>query len=109
MIRHSIGGIHVARGWVASKLRWMAGVTHWSALLELINKYKVELIAIGNGTASRETDSFVGDLIRDHKLSVTKVMVSESGASIYSASELAAKEFPAFDVPRKRISVTRKF
>lgn len=78
-------------------------------LLDLINKYKVELIAIGNGTASRETDSFVGDLIRDHKLSVTKVMVSESGASIYSASELAAKEFPDLDVTvRGAISIARR-
>ena len=67
-------------------------------VLELIAKYRVELIAIGNGTASRETDSFVSDLIRDHKLNVTKVMVSEAGASIYSASELAASEYPNLDV-----------
>ncbi len=78
-------------------------------LLELIKKYKVELIAIGNGTASRETDSFVGDLIRSHDLQVTKVMVSESGASIYSASELAAKEFPDLDVTvRGAISIARR-
>ncbi|QDV64012.1 Tex family protein [Crateriforma conspicua] len=78
-------------------------------LLGLIQKHGVELIAIGNGTASRETDAFVGQLIRDHKLSVTKVMVSESGASIYSASELAGKEFPDLDVTvRGAISIARR-
>ncbi|TWU24952.1 30S ribosomal protein S1 [Novipirellula galeiformis] len=79
------------------------------ALLALIQKHDVELIAIGNGTASRETDSFVGDLIREHKLAVTKVMVSESGASIYSASELASKEFPDLDITvRGAISIARR-
>ncbi|GAA5510355.1 Tex family protein [Novipirellula caenicola] len=78
-------------------------------LLALIQKYNVELIAIGNGTASRETDSFVGDLIRQHKLDVTKVMVSEAGASIYSASELASKEFPDLDITvRGAISIARR-
>ncbi len=78
-------------------------------LLELIKKYKVELIAIGNGTASRETDSFVAELIHSHDLQITKVMVSEAGASIYSASELAAKEFPDLDVTvRGAISIARR-
>jgi protein Tex len=78
-------------------------------MLELIAKYRVELIAIGNGTASRETDSFVSDLIRDHKLNVTKVMVSEAGASIYSASELAASEYPKLDVTvRGAISIAHR-
>lgn len=78
-------------------------------LLDLINKYRVELIAIGNGTASRETDAFVSDVIRDHKLSVTKVMVSEAGASVYSASELAAKEYPQLDVTvRGAISIAHR-
>lgn len=80
-----------------------------AALLKLIQKHKVELIAIGNGTASRETDAFVGDLIRQHKLDVTKVMVSESGASIYSASELAGKEFPDLDITvRGAICIARR-
>lgn len=79
------------------------------SLLELIKKHQVELIAIGNGTASRETDSFVAELIRDHDLQITKVMVSEAGASIYSASELAAKEFPDLDVTvRGAISIARR-
>ncbi len=78
-------------------------------LLDLIKKYKVELIAIGNGTASRETDAFVGQLIRGNDLQITKVMVSESGASIYSASELAAREFPDLDVTvRGAISIARR-
>ncbi len=78
-------------------------------LQELIKKYNVELIAIGNGTASRETDVFVGDLIRRQNLSVTSVMVSESGASIYSASELAGKEFPDLDITvRGAISIARR-
>ena len=78
-------------------------------LLALIQKHKVELIAIGNGTASRETDAFVGDLLREHQLDITKVMVSESGASIYSASELAAREFPDLDITvRGAISIARR-
>ncbi len=78
-------------------------------LLGLIKQFQVELIAIGNGTASRETDAFVSDLIRDNKLQATKVMVSESGASIYSASELAAKEFPELDITvRGAISIARR-
>src|SRR6056297_3073273 len=78
-------------------------------LLGLIQRHAVELIAIGNGTASRETDAFVGELIREHKLPITKVMVSESGASIYSASELAAAEFPDLDITvRGAISIARR-
>jgi protein Tex len=79
------------------------------ALLDLIKKHGVELVAIGNGTASRETDAFVGQLIREHNLQVTKVMVSESGASIYSASEIASKEFPDLDITvRGAISIARR-
>ncbi len=79
------------------------------SLLELIQKHQVELIAIGNGTASRETDAFVSDLIRHHQLSVTKVMISEAGASIYSASEIAIKEFPDLDITiRGAISIARR-
>ncbi|MDA0658690.1 MAG: Tex family protein [Planctomycetota bacterium] len=78
-------------------------------LLELIHKFDVELIAIGNGTASRETDGFVHQLLRKHALPVTKVMVSESGASIYSASEMAHQEFPDLDVTvRGAISIARR-
>ncbi|OYP36589.1 Tex family protein [Rhodopirellula sp. MGV] len=80
-----------------------------ASLLRLIKKHNVELIAIGNGTASRETDAFVGDVIKQNKLDATKVMVSESGASIYSASELAVKEFPDLDITvRGAISIARR-
>jgi len=78
-------------------------------LLALISKHNVELIAIGNGTASRETDTFVADWLRTHALKITKVMVSESGASIYSASELAAREYPDLDVTvRGAISIAHR-
>lgn len=81
-----------------------------AVLVNLAKKHKVELIAIGNGTASRETDRFVGDLIKNNPdLKLNKVMVNESGASIYSASELAAKEFPDLDVTiRGAISIARR-
>ena len=78
-------------------------------LLRLVEKHSVELIAIGNGTASRETDQFVGQCLKQNSLDVTKVFVSESGASIYSASELAAKEFPNLDITvRGAISIARR-
>lgn len=76
---------------------------------KLVRKFNVDLIAIGNGTASRETDSFVGDLIARGKLNVQKIMVSEAGASVYSASELAANEFPNMDVSlRGAVSIARR-
>jgi uncharacterized protein len=81
-----------------------------AVLVHLAQKHGVELIAIGNGTASRETDRFVGDLIKNHpELKLNKIMVNEAGASIYSASELAAKEFPDLDVTiRGAISIARR-
>ncbi|EPN18695.1 S1 RNA-binding domain-containing protein, partial [Pseudomonas syringae pv. actinidiae ICMP 18804] len=70
-----------------------------AVLAALCAKHSVDLIAIGNGTASRETDKLAADLIKKYPgLKMTKVMVSEAGASVYSASELAAKEFPDLDV-----------
>ena len=78
-------------------------------LLDLIEQYKVELIAIGNGTASKETDIFVRDVIKKHNLKVRSVVVSEAGASVYSASENAIKEFPDMDVTvRGAISIARR-
>ncbi len=81
-----------------------------SALLDFIRRHGVELIAIGNGTASRETDQFVGDVLRRHPdLAVRKVMVNEAGASVYSASEFAAQEFPDLDVTiRGAVSIARR-
>lgn len=76
---------------------------------QLVRKYNVDLIAIGNGTASRETDNFVADVIKRGNLKVQKIIVSEAGASVYSASELAAKEFPNMDVSlRGAVSIARR-
>ncbi|MGB2079429.1 MAG: Tex family protein [Vibrio sp.] len=75
----------------------------------LVKQHQVDLIAIGNGTASRETDAFVAKLIKDAGLKVQKIMVSEAGASVYSASELAAAEFPNMDVSlRGAVSIARR-
>ena len=77
---------------------------------QLCKKHKVDLISIGNGTASRETDKLAADLIKLHKdLKMTKIMVSEAGASVYSASELASREFPDLDVSiRGAVSIARR-
>jgi len=76
---------------------------------DLINKYKIELIAIGNGTASRETDAFVGEVLKSCDCAAVKVMVNESGASIYSASDVARSEFPDLDLTaRGAISIGRR-
>ncbi|WP_444935143.1 Tex family protein [Microbulbifer sp. JTAC008] len=80
-----------------------------AVIAALCNKYNVGLIAIGNGTASRETDKFVGETIKQYKLTAQKVVVNEAGASVYSASEFAAREFPDLDVTiRGAISIARR-
>ena len=81
-----------------------------AVLAKLCAKHAVDLIAIGNGTASRESDRLAADLIKQVPgLKLTKVMVSEAGASVYSASELAAKEFPDLDVSiRGAVSIARR-
>jgi len=81
-----------------------------ATLSALVRKHKVELIAIGNGTASRETDRLAAALIADLPApKPTKVVVSEAGASVYSASELAAREFPGLDVSlRGAVSIARR-
>jgi uncharacterized protein len=80
------------------------------ALAMLAKKHGVDLISIGNGTASRETDKLAGELMKQHpELNLTKVVVSEAGASVYSASELAANEFPTLDVTlRGAVSIARR-
>ncbi|MBW4569821.1 MAG: RNA-binding transcriptional accessory protein [Tolypothrix carrinoi HA7290-LM1] len=76
---------------------------------KLMEKYKIELIAIGNGTASRETEEFVSEVLQTMERKPIKVMVNESGASIYSASKLAGEEFPDLDVTvRGAISIGRR-
>ncbi|WP_028109400.1 Tex family protein [Ferrimonas futtsuensis] len=80
------------------------------SLARLAKAHKVELVAIGNGTASRETDKLAADLQKRHpELKLERVMVSEAGASVYSASETAAKEFPDLDVSlRGAVSIARR-
>lgn len=86
----------------------------WDGSLEILaalaTKHSAELISIGNGTASRETDKLAADLIKRHpELKLTKIVVSEAGASVYSASALAAKEFPKLDVSlRGAVSIARR-
>jgi uncharacterized protein len=84
--------------------------TSLAVLRQLANKHAAEIISIGNGTASRETDKLAGDLMkRFPELNLTKIVVSEAGASIYSASELAAREFPDVDVSlRGAVSIARR-
>ena len=78
-------------------------------LKELINKHGVQIIAIGNGTASKETEMFAADVIREIGGGVQYMVVSEAGASVYSASKLAAAEFPQFDVNlRSAVSIARR-
>jgi uncharacterized protein len=81
-----------------------------AALAALATRHKVELVAIGNGTASRETDKLVAELIKRHpETRLTRAIVSEAGASVYSASELAAREFPELDVSlRGAVSIARR-
>lgn len=84
--------------------------TSIALLAKLCAHYHVELVSIGNGTASRETDKLVLELKKRHpELNLTSIMVSEAGASVYSASELAAQEFPELDVSyRGAVSIARR-
>ena len=78
-------------------------------MLDLIAKYNIDIIAIGNGTASRESESFVTDVIKESKRKVEYIIVSEAGASVYSASPLAIEEFPNLHVEeRSAISIGRR-
>ena len=78
-------------------------------LLELIDKYNIDVIAIGNGTASRESEAFVADAIKSCKRDVSYIIVSEAGASVYSASKLAIEEFPDLTVEkRSAVSIGRR-
>lgn len=91
----------------APKNRWDAAI---AALAALAGRHAVRLVAIGNGTASRETDRLVGDMMKRHpELKLQKVMVSEAGASVYSASKLASAELPDLDVTlRGAVSIARR-
>ncbi|WP_274316371.1 Tex family protein [Staphylococcus hyicus] len=77
--------------------------------LDIVNTYNIDLIAIGNGTASRETEQFVANMIQTHDLNVQYIIVNEAGASVYSASDIARKEFPDFQVEeRSAVSIARR-
>ncbi|GFO72721.1 protein Tex [Bathymodiolus japonicus methanotrophic gill symbiont] len=91
----------------APRNQWEASI---DTLAKLIAQHQVELVSIGNGTGSRETDQLVADLMKQHKdLKFSKITVSEAGASVYSASELASKEFPDIDVSlRGAASIARR-
>lgn len=78
-------------------------------MLDLIHRYPIDIIAIGNGTASRESEAFVAAFIRENQLKVAYTMVSEAGASVYSASKLAREEFPDLHVEqRSAVSIARR-
>lgn len=78
-------------------------------LLNLINEHNITLVAIGNGTASRETEKIVADMIKEFSLKIHYVIVNEAGASVYSASKLATHEFPNDDVgTRSAVSIARR-
>ena len=80
-----------------------------SIIKRLISKHKVDVIAIGNGTASKESEIFIASLLKEIAEDVKYIVVSEAGASIYSASKLAAEEFPEFDVmQRSAVSIARR-
>ncbi|MEA5017957.1 MAG: Tex family protein [Erysipelotrichaceae bacterium] len=80
------------------------------SLLELITKHHVDIIAIGNGTASKESEIFIVDLIKESALPLSYIMINEAGASVYSASKLAQNELPKLDVSlRSAVSIARRF
>ena len=101
LVNHTVVYPHAPRN------DWDASI---AVLAKLCAHYKVELVSIGNGTASRETDKLVIDLKKRHpELKLTSIVVSEAGASVYSASELASKEFPELDVSyRGAVSIARR-
>ncbi len=78
-------------------------------VMDLMKQYSIELIAIGNGTASRETEQFIADVIQNQNLSIPYIIVNEAGASVYSASKLAREEFPELQVEeRSAVSIARR-
>ncbi|MCD5325861.1 MULTISPECIES: Tex family protein [Pontibacillus] len=78
-------------------------------ILQLMKQYPIELVAIGNGTASRETEQFIADMIQNNNLDIAYMIVNEAGASVYSASALAREEFPDLQVEeRSAVSIARR-
>jgi len=80
-----------------------------TTVIEILKKYNIEVIAIGNGTASRETEQFISDILKDSKSEASYLIVNEAGASVYSASDLAREEFPDLQVEeRSAVSIARR-
>src|SRR5699024_5746631 len=78
-------------------------------LKEMVDKYQIDIIAIGNGTASRETEEFTASMLKEIDRDIFYIIVSEAGASVYSASKLAGEEFPDLDVAeRSAVSIARR-
>ncbi|WP_445662642.1 Tex family protein [Cytobacillus sp. FSL R5-0596] len=78
-------------------------------VIQILKTYKVKMVAIGNGTASRETEQFIADILKDMKEEIFYLIVNEAGASVYSASDLAREEFPDFQVEeRSAVSIARR-
>ncbi|MDW7739832.1 MAG: Tex family protein [Bacillota bacterium] len=85
----------------------LAGATN--KIIQLVEKYNLDCVAIGNGTASRESEAFIAEMIKSHDLNLEYTIVNEAGASVYSASPAAKKEFPELDVAeRSAISIARR-
>ncbi|WP_141433286.1 Tex family protein [Bacillus sp. 03113] len=80
-----------------------------NTFLRILQEHQVEMIAIGNGTASRETEQFVADIIKEYPKEISYIIVNEAGASVYSASDIAREEFPEFQVEeRSAVSIARR-
>src|SRR5690606_35994126 len=78
-------------------------------VIQILKSYKVKMVAIGNGTASRETEQFIADILKDMDEEIFYLIVNEAGASVYSASDLAREEFPDLQVEeRSAVSIARR-
>ncbi len=94
------------KGEVVPPARYQAAV---ETFCELINKHHVEVVAMGNGTASRETEAFVANTLKTIDRDIKYIIVNEAGASVYSASDLAREEFPEYSVEeRSAVSIARR-
>jgi len=104
-----IGVIYPNEKSKGSRVREADFVNSEKTVVKLVSKYNCNIIAIGNGTASRETEKFISDLIKKHNLKSQYVIVSEAGASVYSAGKVAQEEFPDYEVQeRSAVSIARR-
>ncbi|QVK21115.1 RNA-binding transcriptional accessory protein [Mycoplasmatota bacterium] len=104
-----IGVIYPHQKYIDEKINPRRILDAKEKVVSMTKKYAVDIIAIGNGTASRETERFIADLIKEYELNVSYVIINEAGASVYSASDNARKEFPDFEVEeRSAVSIGRR-